>query len=170
MRYLLGLMAVAIATPVAAAPQLDRQDWERYLQAATPSEQVFFDWLGHKPELDSEGDGGRHYLVEGKAPYLGGIDLYASGAGEVQSVLFYLAAGPMYLDSQLKHGSTLRTSWTLRDVERWYGKPTGKSTSKRTGTTTWTYHYQGDPARTLDFSSLPGSDYLYRVIVTRGAP
>lgn len=170
MRYLLALLAVAIATPVAAAPQLDRQDWERFLQPATPSEQVFFDWLGHRPELDSEGADGRHYLVESRAPYLGGIDLYAAPSGDVQSVLFYLTAGPLYLESQVKHAATLKTSWTLGDVERWYGKPTSKSTSKRNGTTTWSYHYQGDPARSLDFTALPGSDYLYRVIVTRGAP
>ncbi|HEY9857586.1 MAG TPA: hypothetical protein V6D05_17710, partial [Stenomitos sp.] len=61
-----------MAAAVAAAPPLDRQDWERFLQAATPSEQVFFDWLGQKPELDTEGAEGRHFLVHSRAPYRGG--------------------------------------------------------------------------------------------------
>lgn len=169
MRFLVGLLAAAIASPAAAAPQLDRQDWERFLQPATPSEQVFFDWLGRVPELDTEGAEGRHYLVQGKSPYLGGIDCYASLSGEVQSVLWYLTAGPLYLDSQIRHAATLRTPWTLQDVERWYGQPAARSVSKRNGTKTWTYHFQGDRTRSLEFSSLPGSSYLYRVIVTRGA-
>lgn len=167
MGLLLGLAAAAIASP--AAPQLDRQDWERFLLPATPSERVFFDWLGQTPELDTEGAEGRHYLVHGKAPYQGGIDLYASRSGEVQSVLFYLTAGPLYLESQIQHAATLQTPWTLQDVQKWYGQPAEKLVSKRNRTTTWLYHYQGDQTRTLEFCSLPGSSYLYRVIVTRGA-
>lgn len=159
-----GLMAAAVA----AAPQLDRQDWERFLRPATPSEQVFFDWLGRTPELDTEGAEGRHFMVEGRAPYQGGVDLYASPRGEVQSVLFYLAAGPLYLESQVRRAASLKTAWTLQDVERWYGKPAETYVSKRNRTTTWVYYVDGDKARVLEFSSLPGSSYLYRVVVSRG--
>lgn len=166
----MGLGAVAIALPAQAATLPVRADWEQFLAPATPSEAMFFKWVGDRLAPDTSDASGRHYMVSTRPAYPGGLDCYTSPDGHIAEVLLYLAAGPLYLDSQVRKAAQLRTPLTLADVRRWYGAPAEEATSSRTAASILVYHYQGDPTRTLRFDSLPHSPYLHRVIVTRGAP
>ncbi|MBO9540491.1 hypothetical protein J7643_07870 [bacterium] len=159
---------LALAPAAMAAPDPDKRDWERFLTQEVPTERVLADWLGRAPELDTEGPEGRHFLIRDRAPYAGGVDVYATGKGDVQEVIYYLVEGPLYLESQVKRALTLKSPYTVDDVERWYGKPFERRVSSRSGATILTYHFAGDTKRELTFSSLPGSKYLHRIVVTRG--
>lgn len=161
------LIAGLVAAAGQLSPSLDKQDWERFLKSATPSVQAVEEWAGHPLELDTAGPEGRHYLITHRAPYGGGVDVYAAPSGDVQEVIFYLKEGPLYLDSQIRRAATFKTPWTLADVERWYGAPAERSTSKRNATTTLTYHLDGDKVRSLLFTSCPHSNYLYRIVAER---
>lgn len=165
---LLGFaLGLACASPALAEPELNRNDWECLLGAATPSEQVALQVLGPDCTLDADGAEGRHYAIS-RAPYAGGVDLYMTPRGELQEALFYLVEGPLYLESQIQRAAAQKSPYTLADVERWYGTPFERKSSGRTGATTLTYHFQGDAARNLLFSSLPHSIFLHRIIVSRG--
>lgn len=161
-------LLLALAPAAFAAPRIDRNDWERFLADEPPTEQTVEAWLGHSPELDVEGPEGRHFLIHDRAPYAGGVDVYATAQGRVQEVIYYLVEGPLYLESQVQRAKKLKSPYTVEDVERWYGKPLEKRVSSRSGATILTYHFAGDKKRELSFSSLPGSPYLHRVVVTRG--
>jgi len=163
------VLLTLLRSPVSAAPALDRHDWEQFLQPATASLEVVRRWLGHAPTLDTDGPSGQHYLILDRAPYEGSVDVYTRASGEIEGVNFYLLEGPLYLDSQVQRAAKLKTSWTLADVEKWYGAPKARTTSKRNGTETLEYDFQGDVMRRLYFTSLPRSPYLYRVVVERGA-
>lgn len=169
MRRALGAMlgTMAIALPAGASPE--RLDWEPYLGPATPSAEVFFHWLGSRPTPDTSDATGRHYLIGDRNGYPGGIDAYVAPDGTIQEILFYLAEGPLYLDSQIQRAAKAKTVLKLEDIRRWYGKPDEEATSSRTGATVWTYHVQGDPTRTLTIGSLPHSPCVHRIIVTRGS-
>lgn len=171
MRALLpGLLALAcLAQPAAAAPSPDKSDWEQFLRPATPSVEVFSKWVGRSIQPDVDGPDGQHYLVRDRAPFAGGVDCMTTASGEVQEVAFYLAAGPLYLESQLKRAAHLKTPWTLSDVARWYGAPSERHLNARTGATTLVYLIDGDRTRTLAFTSLPHSTYLHRILAERGS-
>lgn len=158
---------LAIAPAALAAPSVDKRDWERFLTKELPTEQAVAEWLGHAPELDVEGPEGRHFLIRDRAPYAGGIDVYATSKGDLQEVIYYLVEGPLYLESQVRRARSLKSPYTVDDVERWYGKPEERRVSSRSGATILTYHFGGDQKRALSFSSLPGSTYLHRIVVTR---
>jgi hypothetical protein len=162
-------MTPLLLAAMAGAPAIARTDWERFVQPETPTVETVEAWLGHPLDLDSDGPEGRHYFVGDRPPYKGGVDVYAAPTGELQEVIFYLDASPLYLASQIERAAKLKTPWTLDDVRSWYGKPDEVTTSRRNGTTTWTYWRGARKVPSLMFTSLPHSPYLFRVVAERAS-
>jgi hypothetical protein len=158
------------ASPSAALHQpatllLKHGAWEAFLRPAAARPDILFD-RGVEVEGPDDAGEGRHFLLKGYAPFEGGIDLYTDSRGFVTEGVFYLVAGPLYLQSQIDEACKQGAPWTLADLETVYGPPDTRGVAKRSGASFATWK-RG--AHLLRVQTLPCSSGVHRLEVTRDA-
>jgi hypothetical protein len=139
--------------------------WEAFLRPVPARPDILFDRGVEVEGPDDAGDG-QHFLVKGYAPFEGGVDLYTDARGFVTEGVFYLVAGPLYLQAQIDEASRKRSPWTLADLETVYGRPDARGVSKRTGATIVTWK-RG--VHLMRVQTLPGSSGVHRFEISRDA-
>lgn len=178
MHPILPCILLAVATPASPSPApalaghhqpatllLKHGAWEAFLRPAPARPDILFDRGVEVEGPDDAGDG-QHFLLKGYAPFEGGVDLYTDSRGFVTEGVFYLVAGPLYLQSQIDEACKKGSPWTLADLETVYGPPDTRGVSKRSGASFATWK-RG--AHLMRIQTLPGSTGVHRIEVTRDA-